>query len=120
MLNTFAFERVRIYSVVYTNSWGLQIPTETEIYNWPCHYYTAQKSNQKQSDLWLNTNEARLDVVVDKYINNISKWDYVEVFDANGDKYWDYKVTIINKNPTITGAISNTFFTIEPSDGKDT
>ena len=113
----FNFERAVIKRILYSYTNWQQLPTETSIYEWDCHFYVASKTNITETDLSLRTDTSNINVIIDKVVD-VKKWDSVELFDTVGNKYWDYQIQVVNKEKSISWITSNTNFTCKPIDGE--
>lgn len=110
-------DRIVVYSVSYT--WITQALTKTSIFDWHCNYRESTWNNLWQSQISQNTDNEKIEVVIEGIDNNINKTMICELYDANNDLYWQYKIVKVKKNKWLTKKVTNTHLIVTSTNGSE-
>lgn len=110
-------DRIVVYALTYT--WPLQTESRDVIFDWACNYYFWSSNNLASTELWLNTDSQEVQVVIAGINNSIKIDNNCELYDANGDLYWEYKIVRVKKNKSVSGKVDNTYLVLDKFDGSE-
>jgi hypothetical protein len=115
-MTTFVDKKIIAYTTTSTLvDWATK-ETKTISFEWLCDYWSTSKRDLQETNLSRSTVLVSKDVSIDGFVNNITIWDKVELFDINEVSIWLFVISELDKRISPKWRASNTFMRVNNRD----